>query len=752
MSNTYNYGIIQGGTGSFGSIQYTSDGVGGTKEIMATGSAGPKFHNLMSVSASAALEAGASTLGSLKVSDLTSGRVVFAGANGELQDDSDMTFSGDTLTVTKLGAYEQAGAVDFSDEAMTNVNIDSGAIDNTRIGASTPQAGTFTQLTANTSADINGFADISSTLYVGGAASFAGAVSMTGTLNAKGDVDLGDATSDTITATGRFDSNLVPSADATQDLGTTSFGWNDLHLGSGGVVNFDGGDVTLTHAAGKVTFGGDGAVEIDFNSHEMTNVDIDSGAIDGTRIGAANPQAGTFLGIKGTTLSGSNTLDVDGVAQFNSNVTVKSSAQLISDNVNVGGGEIDGTPVGGNVASTGKFTTLTSTGNSSVSGSLHVLGNIDVEGNINSVTKTVQTLEVEDKVIIVASGSNASDTSGAGLQFGGHESTGANASILFDNDNTSLDFNIGTTTEIRLEAAKLLPQVTNDVDLGSSTLQYKDLYIDGKAYIDQLGEHLDANSKNITGVQNFSGSDAVQAGASTLGSLKVSDLTATRIVFAGANGELQDDSDLTFATDTLTATKIGAFEAAGAINFADQNMTNVDIDSGAIDNTRIGASTPQAGTFTQLTANTSADINGFADISSTLYVGGAASFAGALSVTGTINAKGDVDLGSDSSDTVSVNGLIDTNLIPTGDDARDLGSSTNEWKDLYVDGIAYVDQLGTPGDKISAVYATNVYTGDFHMKNERGDWTLFEESDYLRIRNNKTGQEFKMDMTPISED
>jgi hypothetical protein len=37
------------------------------------------------------------------------------------------------------------------------------------------------------------------------------------------------------------------------------------------------------------------------------------------------------------------------------------------------------------------------------------------------------------------------------------------------------------------------------------------------------------------------------------------------------------------------------------------------------------------------------------------------------------------------------------------------------------------------------------------VKNERGDWTLFEESDYLRIRNNKTGQEFKMDMTPIKE-
>jgi hypothetical protein len=253
-------------------------------------------------------------------------------------------------------------------------------------------------------------------------------------------------------------------------------------------------------------------------------------------------------------------------------------------------------------------------------------------------------------------------------------------------------------------------------------------------------------------LMSVSASAALEAGASTLGSLKVSDLTSGRVVFAGANGELQDDSDMTFSGDTLTVTKLGAYEQAGAVDFSDEVMTNVNIDSGAIDNTRIGASTPQAGTFTQLTANTSADINGFADISSTLYVGGAASFAGALSVTGTLNAKGNVDLGSDTSDTVSVNGLIDTNLVPTGDDARDLGSSDNEWKDLYVDGIAYIDQLGTPGDKISAVYATNVYTGDFHMKNERGDWTLFEESDYLRIRNNKTGQEFKMDMTPISED
>ena len=68
------------------------------------------------------------TFDSLTLDDLTAGRVVFSGTDGLLSDDADFTFSGDTLTVTKLGAYEQAGSVDFSDEAMTNVNISSGTI------------------------------------------------------------------------------------------------------------------------------------------------------------------------------------------------------------------------------------------------------------------------------------------------------------------------------------------------------------------------------------------------------------------------------------------------------------------------------------------------------------------------------------------------------------------------------------------------------------------------------------------------
>ena len=72
--------------------------------------------------------------------------------------------------------------------------------------------------------------------------------------------------------------------------------------------------------------------------------------------------------------------------------------------------------------------------------------------------------------------------------------------------------------------------------------------------------------------------------------LTADDLTDTRVVFAGTDGVLSDNANLTFATDTLTATKIGAFEAAGAINFANQAMTNVDINSGEIDGATIATS------------------------------------------------------------------------------------------------------------------------------------------------------------------
>tara|TARA_E500000331_G_scaffold315537_1_gene325609 strand:+ start:2647 stop:5283 length:2637 start_codon:yes stop_codon:yes gene_type:complete len=77
-----------------------------------------------------------------------------------------------------------------------------------------------------------------------------------GSLVASGSVDLGLATSHTITANGRFDSNLVPSTDNARDLGTSALQWKDLHLN--GTANLDAVDIDgATQIDATVTVGVD---------------------------------------------------------------------------------------------------------------------------------------------------------------------------------------------------------------------------------------------------------------------------------------------------------------------------------------------------------------------------------------------------------------------------------------------------------------------------------------------------------------
>ena len=55
----------------------------------------------------------------------------------------------------------------------------------------------------------------------------------TTTLSATGDVDLGNATTDTVTVTGQFDSDLIPSTDSARDLGTSAKQWAEAHIDAG---------------------------------------------------------------------------------------------------------------------------------------------------------------------------------------------------------------------------------------------------------------------------------------------------------------------------------------------------------------------------------------------------------------------------------------------------------------------------------------------------------------------------------------
>ena len=72
-------------------------------------------------------------------------------------------------------------------------------------------------------------------------------------LNATTDLTLGIGGTNELTITSTATS---PSTSDGNALGTTSLMWGDLFLASGGVINFDNGDVTLTHAANALTMAG----------------------------------------------------------------------------------------------------------------------------------------------------------------------------------------------------------------------------------------------------------------------------------------------------------------------------------------------------------------------------------------------------------------------------------------------------------------------------------------------------------------
>jgi len=110
--------------------------------------------------------------------------------------------------------------------------------------------------------------------------------------------------------------------------GDISVGDDLLLTSSASVINWNSGDVTLTHASGKLTFGGDGTVELDFNNHEMTNVDIDSGAIDGTAIGASSQAAGDFTAIGAVAAGTIAGTTIDATTDFTIGTTVITDDQI----------------------------------------------------------------------------------------------------------------------------------------------------------------------------------------------------------------------------------------------------------------------------------------------------------------------------------------------------------------------------------------------------------------------------------------
>ena len=101
--------------------------------------------------------------------------------------------------------------------------------------------------------------------------------------------------------------------------------------------------------------------------------------------------------------------------------------------------------------------------------------------------------------------------------------------------------------------------------------------------------------------------------------------------------------------------------------------------------------TSLAGSLTNtgaVTFGSTLSVSGTATLSSNVNIGGN------LVVTGTSTFNGGtITIGDAASDNVVFGADVDSHIIPDDDNTYDLGSASQEWRDLYIDGTAYIDTL-----------------------------------------------------------
>ena len=207
-------------------------------------------------------------------------------------------------------------------------------------------------------------------------------------------------------------------------------------------------------------------------------------------------------------------------------------------------------------------------------------------------------------------------------------------------------------------SGNIVPTSDNGVDLGSSTLEFKDLYIDGTANIDTLsadalGANLDHGNYNSTNVDIDSGAiDGVTIGGASAGAITGTTIDATTDFTIGGtvitDNTITDDGTLVIASTTATSFSEGNITNVGSI--ALDSIAADDGSSFTISNnwTNAGNTIADLGTVSAATSITATDLIG-------TNVDGILGADTARAITGTtIDATTDFTIG----DTVVTDGVI----------------------------------------------------------------------------------------------
>lgn len=552
----------------------------------------------------------------------------------------------------------------------------------------------------------------------------------------------------TIAVTGSF----VPGADNTFNIGSSGSKWatvfaNQLtgsltKLADGSSYLIAGSNVTITSgASGAVTIAASGGgtpggsnTQIQYNADGAfagkSTLTFASGTDTLTVTNASiTSLTASFVSSSGDYLIGGNVTVAGDVAVNGGDLTTTAAtATLFNTNattVTIAGGATSGATVGnatggvtlngtatvtGNLAVNGAtsadITTTTTTatlfntnattlnvgqaattvsigstsGDTTIRNNLTVKGNLFISGSTTTIDSTV--VEIQDPVIGLgfASGSIAAAAGDRGF-IGGITGAGNNVALIWSQ-------NSGTFAATRTATAPGSSPVVLSTLL---PIRAARLEVNGAAaYITSSdAQTLELNGASSAGVKfTIAGTGFARfidsGAAAVFGAIDNKSLN-----ISGSQVNLNSNTGVLFQKDGTAFAQITGNSANFAI-------------------------TPQAGFLTASIVNSVAQLINFGGAGTTINVGNP---GGVVTFANAVNVNGNTTLGNANSDRVLFNAYVTSSILPSNDSAFDLGSPELRWQ--------------------------NVYTGDLHLRNDRGDYTLIEEEDFLSIRFNKTGKRYK---------
>ena len=580
-------------------------------------------------------------------------------------------------------------------------------------------------------------------------------VLVNGDLTVKGNTTLGDANGDVVTITGT--SVNLTSTSATSITHTGASGQNlTISSTSGNTIIestiFNGNDVTVP---GNLTVNGT-LVSID-----TTNLRIkDPVVLIGSGSGVADAKSAIAFGSGSS--GGTNSLIVGSVGSAN---TIAAAQQDVE---------------AGNLApSSLNFTNLVPFRASKFEvGGTSAYVTSSVGSDLTVFANGAATVQANTgKVILSGAAGFGTSFEIGGVQYAELKDSSSNVQFgavgrLITVSGSTVQLNTGGSVNIQQHGARI-GQLVGGVGNNFRVLALDAAGATTTAILSGSALELGANSQGVTLKFADVGRGSISYGANTL---QVGTTTGVALSLSGTNGVtvVHGNNGTSFARDTGSPAYLVVEGDGIDARFRASADINLRADGGDIKFTS-GSSTP----LTITVAGNNANIQGANNQQVAI---GAVGNNGIMNVSGsTINANAGVGgfvfqrdgipelhvnalgstttiSGSATQNVTLAAGTGATTLALSGSTVNLVGSSVNLYQDSTL--VAYAGSIGgTRGFFPNADSSynlgdptrrwANIYTGDLHLRNERGNWTIIEEADFLTITNTLNGKRYKFVMEEL---